>query len=47
MCGADASARYPDQIQAVSADEILKVAQALLEPSREIAALVAPDGVEL
>jgi zinc protease len=42
--GADASARYPANIAAVRAEDILAAAQRLLTPSREVVALVAPDG---
>jgi zinc protease len=42
--GADASAKYPERIAAVSAEDVLAVAQRVLEPSREVIALVAPEG---
>ena len=45
--GADASLRYPENIQAVSAREVLECAQRLLDPRAEVVALVAPEGVEL
>ncbi|HZX95909.1 MAG TPA: insulinase family protein, partial [Myxococcales bacterium] len=42
--GADASARYAAQIAAVTADDVLAAAQRILSPSREVIALVAPEG---
>jgi zinc protease len=42
--GADASARYAERIAAVTAEEVLAAAQRVLTPSREVIALVAPEG---
>ena len=42
--GADASARYAANVAAVSAEDVLTTAQRLLMPSREVIALVAPEG---
>ena len=42
--GADASARYAANVAAVTADDVLSTAQRLLAPSREVVALVAPEG---
>jgi zinc protease len=42
--GADASARYAANIAAVTGEDILAAAQRLLMPSREVIALVAPQG---
>jgi zinc protease len=40
--GAEASARYAENISAVTADDVLRIAQRILVPSREVIALVAP-----
>ncbi len=42
--GADASAKYAERIAAVRADDVLAAAQRVLAPSREVIALVAPEG---
>jgi len=42
--GAEASAKYAERIAAVTADQVLDAAQRILAPSREVVALVAPDG---
>ncbi len=42
--GADASSRYPEQIGAVTAQEVLAAAQRILVAQREVIALVAPEG---
>jgi zinc protease len=42
--GADASARYAEQVGAVSAADVLAAAQQVLDPRGEIIALVAPEG---
>ena len=42
--GADASAHYAERVGAVTAEDVLAVASRLLEPSREVIALVAPEG---
>jgi zinc protease len=42
--GADASSRYAERIAAVSAQDVLAAAQRILLPSREVIALVAPEG---
>jgi zinc protease len=42
--GADASAKYAERIAAVTADEVLAAARSVLTPSREVLALVAPEG---
>jgi zinc protease len=42
--GVDASAKYAARIGAVRADDVLAAAQRLLPPSREVIALVAPEG---
>jgi zinc protease len=42
--GADASAHYAERVAAVSGEEVLSVAARLLDPSREIVTLVAPEG---
>jgi zinc protease len=42
--GADASSRYAAHIAAVTADDVLAVAQRTLRPEREVIALVAPEG---
>jgi zinc protease len=42
--GADASARYAEHISSVTADDVLAAAQRVLAPSREVIALVAPEG---
>ena len=42
--GADASAKYAERIAAVTAEEVLAAAQRVLTPSREVIALVAPEG---
>ncbi|TMA45741.1 MAG: insulinase family protein [Deltaproteobacteria bacterium] len=42
--GADASAKYAANVAAVSAEDVLATAQSLLTPSREVIALVAPEG---
>jgi len=40
--GADASAKYADRIASVTAQEVLDAAQRILQPRREVIALVAP-----
>jgi zinc protease len=42
--GADASAKYPERVAAVTAADVLATAQRVLAPSREVIALVAPEG---
>ena len=42
--GADASTRYAERVAAVTANEVLATAQRVLAPSREVIALVAPEG---
>jgi zinc protease len=42
--GADASAKYAERVAAVTADDVLATAQSVLAPSREVIALVAPEG---
>ena len=42
--GADAFSRYPERIAAVTAQDVLQAAQRVLQPSREVIALVAPEG---
>ena len=42
--GADASSRYAERIAAVTASDVLAAAQRVLQPSREVIALVAPEG---
>ena len=42
--GADASEKYAERIAAVRADDVLAAAQRVLAPSREVIALVAPEG---
>jgi zinc protease len=42
--GADASTRYAERIAAVRAQDVLDAAQRILQPSREIISLVAPEG---
>ena len=42
--GADASSKYAERIAAVTAGEVLAAAQRILAPSREVIALVAPEG---
>jgi zinc protease len=42
--GADASSRYAEQIAAVTAQDVLDAAQRIVQPSREVIALVAPEG---
>ena len=42
--GADASARYAEHVAAVRGEDVLAVAARLLDPAREIVALVAPQG---
>ena len=42
--GADASSRYAERIAAVTAQDVLAAAQRILVPSREVIALVAPEG---
>ena len=42
--GADASAHYAERIGAVSAVDVLRASQMILQPSRETIALVAPEG---
>jgi zinc protease len=42
--GADASARYAERVSSVTADDVLGAAQRVLAPSREVIALVAPEG---
>ncbi|MBS2022999.1 MAG: insulinase family protein, partial [Deltaproteobacteria bacterium] len=42
--GAEASLEYPAQIAAVTADAVREAARELLEPSREVIALVCPEG---
>jgi zinc protease len=42
--GAEASARYPENIGAVTAEAVLETAQRILVPKREVVALVAPEG---
>ena len=45
--GADASAKYPERVQAVTAAEVLQSAQTILDTRAEVIALVAPEGVEI
>jgi zinc protease len=45
--GADAWSRYPAQIEAVTAQSVLECAQQILDPSAEMVAIVAPEGVEV
>ena len=42
--GADASSRYAERIAAVTASDLLQAAQRILQPSREVISLVAPEG---
>jgi zinc protease len=42
--GAEASTHYPEHIAAITAQDVLKVAQQILVPHREVIALVAPEG---
>jgi len=42
--GAEASTRYAAEVAAVSAADVLATAQRVLMPSREVIALVAPEG---
>ncbi|HEX9576278.1 MAG TPA: pitrilysin family protein [Myxococcales bacterium] len=42
--GADASVHYAERVAAVTADDVLSVASRLLDPSREVVALDAPEG---
>ncbi len=42
--GADASAKYAAHVSDVRAEDVLLAARKVLEPSREVIALVAPDG---
>jgi zinc protease len=42
--GADASVHYAERVAAVTAGDVLSVASRLLDPAREVVALVAPDG---
>ena len=42
--GADASSRYAERVAAVTAQDVLEAAQRVLQPSREVIALVAPEG---
>jgi zinc protease len=42
--GADASAHYAERIAAVTAEDVLAVAQRIFLPEREVIALVAPEG---
>ncbi|MCA1826135.1 MAG: M16 family metallopeptidase [Myxococcales bacterium] len=42
--GADASSKYAERIAAVAAQDLLDAAQRILQPSREVIALVAPEG---
>ena len=42
--GADASAKYAERIGAVTVDRVLATAQRILDPQREVIALVAPAG---
>jgi zinc protease len=42
--GADASSRYAERIAAVTAQDVLAAAQRILQPSREVISLVAPEG---
>jgi zinc protease len=45
--GADSSSKYAEHIQAVTAEDVLRVARSILDVRAEVVALVAPDGVEL
>ncbi len=45
--GVDASARYPERIAAVGAEEVLACARTILDANQEVVALVAPAAVEL
>jgi zinc protease len=42
--GAEASTNYPEHIAAITAQDVLSAAQRILMPSREVIALVAPEG---
>ena len=42
--GADASTKYAERIASVSAQDVLQAAQRVLQPRREVIALVAPQG---
>ncbi len=42
--GANASSHYSERISAVTAQDVLEAAQRILVPSREVIALVAPEG---
>jgi zinc protease len=42
--GADASSEYAERVAAVTAGDVLAAAQRILAPSREVIALVAPEG---
>jgi zinc protease len=42
--GADASSRYAERVGSVTAQDVLEAAQKILQPQREVIALVAPDG---
>ena len=42
--GADASSRYAERIASVGAADVLAAAQKILQPRREVIALVAPEG---
>jgi zinc protease len=42
--GADAGSLYAERIARISAEEVLAVSQRLLDPAREVIALVAPEG---
>jgi zinc protease len=42
--GADASTRYAERIASVRAQDVLDAAQRILQPSREVISLVAPEG---
>ncbi len=42
--GADASSHYAERIGAVTSERVLATAQRILDPRREVIALVAPEG---
>lgn len=42
--GADASSRYAERVASVTAQDVLAAAQSVLQPRREVVALVAPEG---
>ena len=42
--GADASSKYAEQVAAVSFEDVLRSARQILDPQKEVVALVAPEG---